>query len=44
MRRWWRRERILRLVFHLITSEGPAAAIRHIFFTDDFFFFITNIN
>lgn len=32
-----------RLVFQLITTEDPGAAIRHIFFTNDFFF-ITNIN
>lgn len=31
-----------RLVFQLITTEGPGAAVRHIFFA--IFFFITNIN
>ena len=30
-----------RLVFQLITTEGPGAAVRHIFFT---IFFITNTN
>lgn len=30
-----------RLVFQLITTKGPGAAVRHIFFT---IFFITNIN
>lgn len=33
-----------RLVFHLITTEGPRAAVRHIFFSPFLFFFITNIN
>lgn len=45
--KWERREegKCSRLVFQLITTEGPGAAVRHIFFTNDFlFFFITNIN
>lgn len=28
-----------RLVFQLITTEGPGAAVRHIFFTNDFFYY-----
>lgn len=28
-----------RLVFQLITTEGPGAAVRHIFFTNLFFFY-----
>lgn len=32
------------LVFQLITTESPAAAVRHISPTVFFFFFITNIN
>lgn len=28
-----------RLVFQLITTEGPGAAVRHIFFTNNFFYY-----
>lgn len=41
-RRERREERVYSsLMFQLITTEGPGAAVRHIFFT---IFFITNIN
>lgn len=32
-------EEYSRLVFQLITTEGPGAAVRHIFFTNDFFYY-----
>lgn len=32
-----------RLVFQLITTEGPGAAVRHIFFTVFFFFLLQTL-
>lgn len=43
--KWERREegKCSRLVFQLITTEGPGAAVRNIFFTNDFFYLLQTL-